>query len=383
MITLKIFTVLLAANQAAAGLFGNPFGQITYPPNWTSEWGIRHGYGPSTTTPSTTSTYSSTTTTPEITTTLPYKGKGKGKGKSSQRSRDEPMRSDSPKELHDKCTKRLRHDRIPYVVEGAPKPSTSRAGNSEAKRLGIDGGKEFLKAYGRCKGHDCLGCQNAGERCAATEPSDEEISPAIWGDDSDSDSESEEEEPLPPGQYPWYDVICDTILRAGCCNNCEAGACACGVTDHCEIAIRNGFESRRAYFERYKEKWLKKKRLPLAVYGPYRNSDPQYTTPPAPRGPAIALAGLATLTKCRFGLHSIGPKRRSSDCPPPAPGDAAEAVATAALLTRCRFISNDGKRPWYCGGLNPKATNGFIIRGTLNGTHASFSADLEQNRPNH
>lgn len=81
MVIIKILTVLLVVNQAGAGLFG----RITYPPNWTSEWGIRHGYGPSTTTPSTTTAHSSTLTTPETTTTLPYKGKGKGVGKSSQK----------------------------------------------------------------------------------------------------------------------------------------------------------------------------------------------------------------------------------------------------------------------------------------------------------
>ena len=285
-----------------------------------------------------------------------------------------PRRSDSPKELYDKCTKRSRLERPTNDDEREPQPGTSREGNPGIKRLGIDGGKEFLKAYGTCKGHDCLGCHNAGERCAATEPSDEEESLPIWREDSTS--ESEEDEPLPPGQYPWYDVICDTILKAGCCNDCEAGACACGVNDHCETAIRNGFESRRVYFERYREKWLKNKKKPppIAAFGPYKNSDPQFTTPPAPRGPALALSGLVTISKCKFGFHNIGPRKRSSDCPPPTPGDAAEAIATAALHTRCQHGALTGKKPWYCGHLNLSATSGFKIEGNLNSTSASFTA---------
>ena len=138
--------------------------------------------------------------------------------------------------------------------------------------------------------------------------------------------------------------------------------------------IRGSWEKYREYIRRYKLRWTKKQ-PPLQVYGPYKNSDPHFTTPPPPPGGSagLALASLIPITRCGFGFHNLGPRKRS-DCPPPSPGDAAEALATAALSARCKFQTRGGEIPWYCNHLNLMTKSGFKIQGFINGTSASFTA---------
>ena len=338
-ITVLIITATLssACHVSQPGSYAKKYGKV-----WRS----------TTPTPAPSSTTNPTTTTETPTT---YPGKGK-------RTRGLPIKGETPRELHDRCAKRPRLDQQP------------QAGTSQSHDTGI-------QLQYPCRGHDCRGCNNAGERCAAiTSPEEDEAAwNAMWEDNDHVviDDDAEEEPLLPPGQLRWSDEICESILRAGCCNACPEGVCNCGLGDHCEDFIRGRFERFRAYFTLYRKKWTKKP-APVVLYGPYKKSGKDVTTPPPPGGSsALGQEGSSNTSKCRFGIHLVGLRKRSSDCPDPNPGDAAEAVATAALTARCHYKEPKGKLPWFCTLLNLNAVDRFRVNGYINATYARFEAQEE------
>ena len=172
---------------------------------------------------------------------------------------------------------------------------------------------KFIKKKA-CKGHQCLGCSDPGVRCAGK-------SEVVVEDYLDYETISPT---LEAGQLPLHHKICEAILSEGCCNTCPTGECNCGLSAPCETFLTNGFERFRQYFTFYKKFLRKKNKNPLVLYGPYKDSVQDATTPPPPGnsdGLAVGLAVVALASgqvRCRFGVHPLVRHTRRSliDCQP-------------------------------------------------------------------
>ena len=319
--------VVLASTEAARRcFFCAPVGAYAKHPPW-ERW--------TTTTPRSTSPSSDTSTESIETTISPIEvdeavpsSKGKktpGLRMKGSRTRVEPRVEPNEvqqpssvvpglsRQLYETCEAAMaKRGRYHQSVEG----SGIEPGPSEEPRVQFQDQSAGSPPRRPCRGRNCVTCSEPGERCAAQDSTDSDEGEDHSALSAEDRIDQVMNAPLSPGQLPLDHRLCEAVLSAGCCNPCPAGACHCGLNARCEQYLRNGFERFREYLTRYKIYLRTTTKAPVDLYGPYRDTDPEVSTPPPPGGSAALVgAAAAAVVRCRFGVHRL-PRSSLIDCPP-------------------------------------------------------------------